>query len=111
MMVLQGRKSALPESKENLKMKKLIFTSMIAAVGLFAQSNGNAPAAPQKSNTQTTAPAAQAPAASTQAPAQTPAKKHKHKKGSNSNTQSAVKPDTTSKDSSAAPATPVPAKK
>jgi hypothetical protein len=88
-------------------MKRLIFTSMIAAVGLFAQTNGNAPAAPQKSNAQTTAPAAQAPA---QTPAQAPVKKHKHKKGSTTNTQPAVKPDT-GNNSSAAPATPAPAKK
>ncbi|HLH43721.1 MAG TPA: hypothetical protein VKV74_12080 [Bryobacteraceae bacterium] len=47
-------------------MKKLIFTSMLAAVGMLAQSSTPA-SAPQKQNS--AAPAAQ-----------TPAKTHKHKK-------------------------------
>ena len=83
-------------------MKKLILTSMLAAVGLFAQTNGTAPATPQNSN----------PA--TPAPAQTPAKKatHKHKKATNSGSSAAVKHDATGKDSAPAPATPAtPAKK
>jgi hypothetical protein len=85
-------------------MKKLILTSMIATVGLFAQNNGTAPAAPQKSDSATPAPATQ-----------TPAKKatHKHKKANNSGSSAAVKPSTTGKDSKApvTPATPVPAQK
>ena len=79
-------------------MKKLILTSMLAAVGLFAQTN--TPAAPQKSNT-TPAPAAQTPAKTA---------KHKHKKATNSGSSTAVKPDTTG-NSSTAPANPAPANK
>jgi hypothetical protein len=78
-------------------MKKLIFTSVLATMGLFAQTSGNAPATQQKSNTATPAPAAQAPAKTS---------KHKHKKGSNTGTPAAVKPDTTGKDSSKAPTAP-----
>lgn len=86
-------------------MKKLILTSMLAAVGLFAQTN--TPAASQKSNP-TPAPAAQTPAQASQTPAKTA--KHKHKKATNSGSSTAVKPDTTG-NSSTAPANPAPANK
>ncbi len=50
-------------------MKKLILTSMLASVGLFAQSSGTTPATPAKPNT--------AAPAQSQAPVKA---KHRHKK-------------------------------
>jgi hypothetical protein len=75
-------------------MKKLIFISMLSAVGLLAQTSGNTPAPAQKQNNATPA----APAAKAQ--------HHRHKKNSN------VKPSGTA--ATPAPSnssTPAPAKK
>jgi hypothetical protein len=83
-------------------MKKLILTSMLTAVGLLAQSSGNAPAAQPKSNA---APAAQTPAAGTQ----TPAKTH-HKKKTSKNTGNAATNGNAAA-SSGSNSTPAPAKK
>jgi hypothetical protein len=82
-------------------MKKLILTSMLASVALFAQSNGTAPAAQPKS---TAAPAQSN--GQVQAPAATPApvKKHRHSKVTKPVNPTAAKPAASAKP--VTPATP-----
>jgi hypothetical protein len=81
------------------KMKKLIFTSMLTAVGLLAQNSGTAPAAQPKPST--AAPAAQ----SQTSQSQTKAQHHKKKKAKTNGTAAAAPA------SGGATTTPAPAKK
>jgi len=78
---------------EKETMKKLIFTSMLTAVGLIAQSSTPAPAAPQKNNA---APASQTPAT-------TQHKKHKKTKPSGTANSNAA-PASSSSSTPVAPA-------
>jgi hypothetical protein len=83
-------------------MKKLIFTSMLTAVGLLAQNSGNAPAAQPKPST--AAPAAQGQ--TSQSPTSHSKTQHPRKKKAKTNGTAAAAPT-----SGGAGTTPAPAKK